>query len=110
AVNTWLPIGWSARSIVTGASNTGWKPLRTKILRSFRLMKIAIGPGGTGFSAVAGRATAGNGAMMTGMEVDSLAAGAGAAGATFRVLIASFPRSAAFAGAGCSGVASLAAS
>src|SRR5262245_57504196 len=101
--------------MVMGASNTGWKPLRTKILRSFRLMKMAMGPGGSGFSAVAGRATVGNGAMITGIGVDSLAApeaGAGGAalGDTLSVLIASLTRSAAFAGADCVGEVSLAAS
>ena len=48
AVYTWVPSGCSGLSIVTGASNTGSKPLRTNTLPSLRLTNTAIGPGLSG--------------------------------------------------------------
>src|SRR5262249_10729784 len=49
AVKTWVPSGRSGSSNVTGASNTGSKPLRTNSLPSLRLMNTEIGPGLSGF-------------------------------------------------------------
>ena len=48
AVNTCVPSGRSGCANVTGASNTGSKPLRTNSLPSLRLMKTEIGPGLSG--------------------------------------------------------------
>ena len=50
AVKRWVPSGSSGRATVTGALNTGWKPLRTKTLPSFLLTKTVIGPGRSGRS------------------------------------------------------------
>src|SRR6266436_4038487 len=49
AVKTWVPSGRFGSSNVTGASNTGSKPLRTNSLPSLRLMNTEIGPGLSGF-------------------------------------------------------------
>ena len=44
AVKTCVPSGWSGLSIVTGISNSGAKPCRTKIFFSLRLTNMANCP------------------------------------------------------------------
>src|SRR5262249_18057715 len=50
AVNTCVPSGRFGSSNVTGASNTGSKPLRTNSLPSLRLTNTEIGPGLNGLT------------------------------------------------------------